>query len=141
MMGHACSTGAGEERGGCKGTTNYIHIHKKLKKKNFLRATKEDPVCVPDNSSAFFCGCEGCWFNHRAQGRSILAAEHTLDLSVSLSCMVLTDPPLSSHNRLAWVGCSAFPQGFPHPITGRTRPLFQVLPIAHNAMEAWLYTC
>lgn len=75
------------------------------------------------------------------RGRSILAAEHTLDLSVSLSCVVLTDPPLSSHNRLAWVGWSAFPQGFPHPVTGRMRPLFQVLPIAHNAMEAWLYTC
>lgn len=48
----------------CAPTTNYIHIHKKILK-TFLRATN---VCAP-MKCFFFCGCEGCWFNRRAQGK------------------------------------------------------------------------
>lgn len=95
-----------------------ISIYIKIKKKTFLRKTKEGTVCVLCNSSAFFHGSEGY---KKHTGR-----EHTLHLGITASLMcdfqcIQIDPPLGSHRRLAklsWVGLSASLRCLLHPLTG-----------------------
>lgn len=56
---------------------------------------------VHQRSAFFSVGVRDVGSIAEHKGSSVLAAEHTLDLSVSLSCVVLIHPPLRSLNHLA----------------------------------------